>query len=221
VADVAVTATAATVKLGTFSAAASSNPNLTGGPLVSISSGKILGVTTLALNVSTDIAIGQNSLGGGSGTAGPFEIYASPPSQLSSTQTDVYTYFNCNDLVASSSPVGALNPCYPTTDPNNPDTPVTSDNLGTQISPLVSDLVAQGNLNITVTLLGVNITLTSTFVNSLLSDLNTLLLTPLENLIGGLLDSLLQALGIQVGSATVLMNSVTTGQPVIVTTTLP
>ncbi len=223
VANVAVTANFAKLSLGTFIGAASSDPILspTGGSLVSITSPQVFGITTLALNVSTDAPVGPVDLGSGSGTAGPFEIYASPPSQLSSTQTDVYTYFNCNDLVASSSPVGALNPCYPTTDPNNPDTPVTSGNLGAGISTLVSDLVAQGNLHIVVTVLGINITVTSTFLNSLLSDLNTLLLAPLDNLLGDLLDSLLQALGIQVGSATVLMNSVTTGQPVIVTTTLP
>jgi uncharacterized membrane protein len=75
------------------------------------------------------------------------------------------------------------------------------------------------NVNITPTVVGLS--LSTGNLTSVLSDLTTVLLTPLTNLVNSLLNVLLPALGVQLGSGTVLMNAVSTGQPILVNTALP
>jgi len=222
VANVAVTTNLASLKLGTFSGSAASNPNLnTGTGTLFSTTGKLLGITVASLTISTDGEVSNNSIGGGSGTAGPFEIYASPATAVAAPSDD-YTFYACNDLVATPSSAASPNPCNgdatgPTTDPNNPQTPVTGTNLATGISTLLTSLLA--NVNITPTVVGLS--LSTGNLTSVLSDLTTVLLTPLTNLVNSLLNILLPALGVQLGSGTVLMNAVSTGQPILVNTALP
>ncbi|MDE0855063.1 MAG: hypothetical protein OSA97_11650, partial [Nevskia sp.] len=213
-AQVGVNANVATVKVGTFSGSAQSNPGITFGNLLSIN-GTLLGIPTVGLTVAINNPLPQPLLVGNTNgaQAGPFTIYQIPSGPISTTAPHSYNYLACNNLVA-------LNPCTSSSDPNNPYAPIPSTNLLAGISTYIGQLVNQNELTITPTVLGVSIPV-GALLDPLLSAINSLLLAPLTNLLDLLLNPLLQLLGLQVGSATVLMSNVVTGPPVLVNTALP
>lgn len=214
-ATVSVGTNVAKVKIGTYTGnpsdnAAAGGPTLVAGNLVSVS-GTIAGLTIALNSIPAALTVGSNT----DTTAGPFSIYTSPQPVNSKTEPNVYYYMACNSLAT------ALNPCAPTnSDPNNPAAPIPSQNLLSGVTTLVTELTANNNLTITLTVLGIPLNL-SGILDPLLGLINTLVLAPLTTLLDDLLNPLLQLLGLQVGSSTVLMNTVVTGQQVIVNTNLP
>lgn len=215
-AQIGVNTNLAKVQVGTFSASAQSDPILTFGNLLSINGSLLLIPNAVGLTVAINNPLPQPlQVGNSNGAqAGPFTIYQIPTAPVSpTTAPHSYNYLACNNLVA-------LNPCTSTSDPNNPYAPVPSTNLLAGISTYIGQLVNQNGLEIDLYLAGVKIPV-GALLDPLLSAINSLLLTPLTNLLDALLNPLLQLLGLQVGSATVLMSNVVTGPPVLVNTALP
>ena len=207
----------ATVRLGTFSGSAQSDPSLTYGSLLSVTGNLLLIPNALSLNVGINNPLPQPlQVGNSNGAqAGPFTIYQIPTVPVSQTTAPhSYNYVACNSLG------GTFDPCTAAADPNNPYAPVPATNLLAGISTYIGQLVNTSNLSIVVSLLGLPVNL-SGLLDPLLSAINSLLLTPLTNLLDQLLNPLLALLGVQVGSATVLMSNVVTGPPVLVNTALP
>jgi uncharacterized membrane protein len=105
-------------------------------------------------------------------------------------------------------------PSYPAaTNGDNPQT--VGSNLGVSLSLTVYPKVVSGS-----GLLGVLSNLVSTLVTALKGLLNALL-SLVNGLLASIVNPLLNLLGIQLGSATLIMNSVTVAPPVIVSTALP
>jgi len=200
-ANVAVTTGLTTLQLGGFFGNPQSDPSITAtnAPLLNVT---LLGIPIVTLGVITPPS---TTLGSGSGTAGPFTDYAAP--QLVPDTTHNYDYLACNDTVE--------NPCA-APDSSNPQTPVSSANIAAGITTLVGNLSAKNNLKVDV--LGIGL---GSLLDPIISALNTALLTPVTNLVDSLLNPLLAALGVQVGSGTLLWQEFETGEPVIVTTAIP
>jgi len=105
-------------------------------------------------------------------------------------------------------------PSYPpATNGDNPQN--VGSNLGVSLSLTVYPKVVSGS-----GLLGVISNLVSTLVSALKGLLNGLLAL-VNSLLSSIINPLLNLLGIQLGSATLIMNSVTVAPPVIVSTDLP
>ena len=202
-------------KLGTFTGSAQSDPPVTAGNLLSIS-GNAAFLVPFSFNVGINSLPPPLQVGSSPGAeAGPFSIYLIPSGPVSTTTAPhSYDYFACNSLGP------ALNPCPSATDPNNPYAPVPSSNLLGGISTYIGQLVAKNNLS-AVAMLGILKLDVTAILDPLVSALNTLLIGPLTNLLDLLLNPLLAALGLQLGSGTVLMNVVQTGPPILVNTALP
>jgi uncharacterized membrane protein len=202
-ATVAVNTSVVKLTLGGFNGNPQSDPVIgpagSDPPLLNVT---LLGIPIVTLGVKTPVTA---SLITGNGTAGAFTNYTTP--QLIANTTHNYLYNACNSL--------STNPCT-TTDSTNPQTPVSSTDIATGISNLVGSLVNHGNLSIDV--LGIGL---GSLLDPIISALNTAILAPVTSLVSSLLNPLLAALGVQVGSGTVLWQAFETGQPVIVTTALP
>lgn len=201
-ATVAVTTGLTTLQLGAFTGNPQSAPDITAvdQPLLNVT---LLGATIVKLGVKQPPS---TTLGSGSGNAGPFINYASPPTLLAGTSHN-YLYQACNNTVE--------NPCT-ALDPTNPQTPVSSVNIASGITTLVGNLAAKNNLSVDV--LGIGL---GGLLDPIIAALNTALLTPITSLVDSLLNPLLAALGVQVGSGTLLWQEFETGQPVVVSTNLP
>ncbi|MBV8063850.1 MAG: hypothetical protein JOY51_09645, partial [Nevskia sp.] len=91
-----------------------------------------------------------------------------------------------------------------------------STNIAAGITTLVGNLTTGNNLD--PVLLSASL---APLLNPIVAALNTALLTPVTSLVDSLLNPLLAALGVQVGSGTLLWELFETGQPAIVTTALP
>lgn len=217
-ARVGVNTAVASLRLGTFSGSAQSDPAVIAGNLLAITGNvPLLGAfsftTTLKSlpNEPNGLSIGSSP----GAEAGPFTIYQIPSGPVSTTTAPhSYNYIACNYLS------GGLDPCTSTTDPNNPYAPIPSTNLLGGISTYIGQLVTNNNLDVKATLGGLTLDV-SGIVDPLVGAINSLLLAPLTSLLDLLLNPLLQLLGLQVGSATVLMSNVVTGPPVLVNTALP
>jgi uncharacterized membrane protein len=86
------------------------------------------------------------------------------------------------------------------------------------VNSLLSGLLSTGpSGNLTIKVAGIDL---GGLANGLINALAAIL-APLTAAVDLLLDALLQLLGIQVGTASVQMQSVLIGQPVIVSTALP
>jgi uncharacterized membrane protein len=196
--SVALTTGLVSLKLGTFTGAASSAPAIstTAAPLLNVT---VLGIPVITLTVNAPVSV---PLGTGSGTAGPFTLY-NTPTALTNT-TDSYVYEACNSL--------SINPCA-VADSTNPQTPVSSDDIATGLTTGIGNLVG----NLTPSVLGIGMP----GLTSILGALTTTLLTPVATLVDSILNPLLAALGVQVGSGTVLWQGFETGQPVIVSYAQP
>ncbi|HWY24223.1 MAG TPA: hypothetical protein VNX47_04855, partial [Nevskia sp.] len=203
-ATVAVTTGLTRITLGGFSGNPQTDPDITGTdqPLLNVK----LVVPLVTLGVKTPATDYPPGIGSGSGTAGPFTKYLIPTQPIVGT-THNYLYLACNSTVE--------NPCT-VADPNNPQTPVSSTDIAAGITGLVGSLANKNNLNVDV--LGIGL---GSLLDPIIAALNTALLTPVTSLVDSLLNPLLAALGVQVGSGTVLWQAFETGMPVIVTTTLP
>ncbi|MFI4979702.1 MAG: hypothetical protein ACHQIO_05090, partial [Nevskiales bacterium] len=101
--------------------------------------------------------------------------------------------------------------------PDNTDTVGTKAPLASTINSLLGTLTANNNLQVCV----LAVICVGPLVDPILSALNGLL-TPLASLLlDPLLESLMNLLGLQLGTATVTMSGAIIGQPVLVTTCLP
>ena len=105
---------------------------------------------------------------------------------------------------------------YTAIPPDNTASIVSSKLLTGTVGSLLGSLTSKNNLQV-CTLLFICV---GPLVDPLLNAISGLL-TPITTALDSLLDALLKLLGIQVGIATVDMQEVLTGQPVIVTTALP
>lgn len=190
-----------TLNLGGFNGNPQTDPpiGVTDAPLLNVT---LLGVPIVTLGVKNPVPA---QFGSGTGTAGPFTNYAPP--QLLQNTTHNYLYLACNDT--------SLNPCA-APDLSNPQTPVSSTNIASGLSTLVGNLANKNNLNVDVLGLGLG-----PLLDPIISALNTALLAPVTGLVDSLLNPLLAALGVQVGSGTVLWQAFETGVPVIVTVAQP
>ena len=214
-AQVGVNANLVTTTVGTFSSG-SPSAAVTSGNLLNIS-GTVLGLPTIAATVGLKGVPAAITLGSTAGAeAGPFKIYQLPTAPVNTTtQAHTYIYPACNSLG------GSVNPCTNgSTDPNNPNAPIPSVSLLSGLSSSVASLVTKNNLSVVIRVAGIPVDLTA-LLDPLVSLLNTLLIGPLTSILDAVLNPLLNLLGLQVGSATVLMNSVTTGPSVVVTTRIP
>jgi hypothetical protein len=207
-ATVAVNSSAATLTLGTFTGNAKTNPALTGGSFIDIQGKGLLGLISASVGLKSQV--GPTNVGNSTGAvAGPFVVYG-PGKTFSSQQPHNYNYDACNDTAAN--PLS----CGTTQDPNNPAAPIPTANILQGVTTLIGTLLSNNNL--ITKALGLDL---SAILDPLLSAVNTLLLTPLTQLLDSIVNPLLAALGIQLASGTVLMNNVETGRPVIVNTALP
>ncbi|MDI3260175.1 MAG: pilus assembly protein TadG-related protein [Sinobacteraceae bacterium] len=218
-ATVDVATDVSTLSVGSYTGNPSTDPPLdpSGGTLLSVNATVQVLLLKLPLSVTgTTSGPVNGTLGSGSGTGGPFTIY-SPPQPIPNSHA---LYWDaCNNIVGA-------NPtdCGATTDPNNPAAPIGSADIASGIRGLITSLVSNTQINVNVfgnPLLNAILNTLLGAVSTILSTLNSTLLTPVTGLVDTLLDPLLQALGVQVGSGTILMNAVETGQPVIATTALP
>lgn len=203
-ATVAVTTGLTRITLGGFSGNPQSDPDITAvdAPLLNVK----LVVPLVTLGVKTPATDYPPGIGSGSGTTSAFISYLTPTQPITGTTHD-YLYLACNSTVQ--------NPCT-AADPNNPQTPVSSTDIAAGISGLVGSLASKNNLNVDV--LGIGL---GPLLDPIIDALNTALLTPVTSLVDSILNPLLAALGVQVGSGTVLWQAFETGMPVIVTTALP
>lgn len=209
----------ATVSIGTFTGDISTGPALAQvkAPITTVTLGPAkvllglinLGSINLAVNVAGPVSV---RVGGGPRASNP----PYPVTQFVQQSTSPPTY------LANGAPNAPL--ASPLTE--NPQTINSQDLLSSTISSLF------GTLKLTVDtdtskdsgLLGALGGLVSTLTNTLVSTLTSLLgplLTGVGGLVDALLDPLLQLLGITVGNATITMNGVSIGSPVVVTTALP
>jgi uncharacterized membrane protein len=213
-ATVGVQTALVTLSLGGFTGNASTDPALSTSPvnLLSIQGTGLLSAVSATIGLKTGEVSTQ--LGPNTGTAGPFTIYgtAYQPAALAQTSPQTWIFPACNSTVFANP-----SQCGNTTDPNNPDTPVAATDLTAGLATLIGNLTASNNLQIVV---ANNVNLSS-IIDPLASALNTLLVTPLTSVLDSILNPLLQLLGIQVGSATILMNGIETGKQIIVNTNLP
>lgn len=214
-ATVRVTPGLISIKLGSYTGDPLTDPPLdpTGGALLSVSA-KVLGLP-IGITASTSGPVESPPLGSQPDTVGPFTVY-SPPQPIANSHAAYYDA--CNDI-AGANPADCT-----TTDPNNPAAPIPSTQILDGVDQLVKSLVDQLQLNVNVfgsKLLSTVVDLLVGAVKNIFDTLNNLLLAPILSLVDALLDPLLQILGAQLGSGTVLMNAVETGQPAIVTTALP
>ncbi len=200
-ATVAVNTGLVTLQLGGFFGSPSAAPSITAtdAPLLNITA---LGIPVVTLGVKVPPS---TTLGGGSGTAGPFTEYAAPVPVPDSPHS--YYYVACNSTTE--------NTCA-ASDSSNPQTPVSSVDIASGITKLVGQLSAKNNLSVDV--LGIGL---GGLLDPIISALNTALLTPVTTLVDSLLNPLLAALGVQVGSGTLLWQLFENGQPLIVTSCLP
>jgi uncharacterized membrane protein len=207
-----------TLSLGSYTGDPKSDPPLdpTGGTLLAVNATVQVLLLKLPLSVTgTTSGPVNGTLGSGSGTAGPFTVF-SPPQPIPNSHAQYYDA--CNSVP------GANPPDCTTTDPNNPAAPVASADLAGDINNLVADLIGKTTIKVDVfgnPLLNSILNLLLSNTTAILGVLDSALLAPVTRLVDALLNPLLQALGAQVGSGTVLMHAVQTGQPVIVTTELP
>jgi uncharacterized membrane protein len=210
-ATIGVNTALVTLSLGGFSGNASSNPALATGPVnfVSIQGTGLLALANATIGLNTGSV--STALGSTDGTAGPFTIYGTPYQPNSSSSPQTWIFPACNSTVIANPPQ-----CGSTIDPNNPDQPIPAQNLLSGISTLLGNLTASNNL--TISAVGIPL---SAILDPLLSALNTLLIGPLTTLLDSILNPLLQLLGVQVGSATILMDGIETGKQIIVNTNLP
>ncbi|MDI3260889.1 MAG: hypothetical protein QJR02_14475 [Sinobacteraceae bacterium] len=217
-ATVDVSTAPSTLSLGSYSGNPAADPPLdpSGGTLLAVNATVQVLLLKLPLSVTaTTSAPVSSPLGSGAGTAGPFARY-SPAQPIPNSHAQYYDA--CNSI-----PGGNPKDCA-TTDPNNPASPIASVDIAGGINGLVADLIGKTKINVNVfgnALLNSILNLLLNNVTAILGALDSALLTPVTSLVDSLLDPLLQALGLQVGSGTVLMNAVETGQPAIVTTALP
>ena len=206
-ATVGVQTTVAHLKLGTFTAAAETNPALIKGTILGIKDTGALKL--LNLTVSMLIAPPETDLGKAeTAQAPPFTKFtAAQPVQPVQVHPHDYYYYACNST--------DLNPCT-AKDSNNPSAPIPTVDITSGISKLVGQLVDKNNLHIDVA--GLDLT---AILDPVVSALNTLLLAPLTSVLDLIINPLLAALGVQLASGTVLMNVVETGRPMLVNTALP
>ncbi len=195
-ATVAVVNNLATLSIGSFDpSATSSGEPLGGGNLINVLSG----VATVSLKstpppTQVGSTVSQNT--------GPFTSYTAAQGVVTTQGQNTFNFQN-ETLFSGMSP-------------GNTDTVGTTSALSSTIDSLLSSLTAKNNLQ--VCLLGV--ICVGSAVDSILSALNGIL-APVAGLLDSVLQDLEQLLGVQLGTATVVMQSVAVGQPIITTTCLP
>ena len=210
------------IKIGSFTGSPSLNPDLdsNGGTLLSVTAKVGLLATSVSVTGTTTghppISDDPPGIGLGSGSS-TFTVF-SPAQKISGNEYSAY-YSACNNNTASADPTD----CGGTTDPNNPASPVPSVNVTSGLTTLVSNLLADTSISINASVLGIiPVSLTT---NAVTSALNSALIAPLSagttGLEDALIDPLLQYLGVQLGSGTILMQAVEVGQPVLTSTALP
>lgn len=219
-ATIDVNASLVRLQLGTFIGSVTSNsitggPTLQGGPILQLTGTGLLALasTTIALNNAVPSNNSYLDIGNTAGaSAGPFTIYGTPYQPNATIAPSTWYYPACNSTEAN--PIQ----CGSTTDPSNPAAPIPTADILSGISTLIGDLFNNDNLVVKLGSPPINL---SGILDPIISALNTLLLAPLTQVLDGIIDPLLNLLGVQLASGTVLMNGVETGKQVIVNTNLP
>lgn len=208
IAGLSVDTAAAEVQIGTYAGSGATAPPITQTPasLVAVRIRTLLNLVGATINVGLSAPV-ATTVGGGSQTL------------------DEVVRFQPLDTVLSRIYVADGAPGAPA-DAGNPQSVGSSNNLGTAFSSLFGSLASGlntssgGNSQICVVLLCVPV---SGLVDPLLSGVSEVLglvLTGVGGLADGLVDPLLNALGVQVGGATVTLMAVEMPQPAMVTTEL-
>ncbi|MDR3414811.1 MAG: hypothetical protein P4L83_01375 [Nevskia sp.] len=184
--------------MGSFTPSTTSDTALGSGNLVNlVLSIPILGINNMEL---LDVALANNDvqvdLGDpGSHLTGPYNTYLAGVSDTTDLHPHNYTYIP--DA------------------PDNKDTIASSAVLSSAVRSLFGSLGNKDNLKITLFKADL-----SAIVDPVLSAIGAAI-NPLVTLMDGIIEALLQLLGVQFGDTTVVMNKAYIGQPVIVSTALP
>lgn len=200
----------ATVRLGTFTGAPGSFPAIATGPqTLSSTSLTVLGALSVNVNLSLSSPVSTST---GTSTSQPLPLPVTNFEHLSS-EPDVWA---AEGVPPEASVTG------------NPQTVGSTNVLGGTMSSLFGSL----SNNLTAGAPGQPTSLCVLFICLPLGNVLDSVLTPVKGLLGtvltgvgglvdGLLDPLLAALGVKLGTATVIMQSVTTDQPQVVTICRP
>jgi uncharacterized membrane protein len=202
----------ATVSIGTYTGTPAPTTPLTSGAITGLRiSSLLLGSVAYNVNIPTIVSatVGDN-------TVRPLPLPVTNFSKMTGIPAGFSPVY-----IAAGSPFAT------------PTTPVAANpqtvSSGSLLSSALSTLLTSLNLRLDQTsgssgLLGLLGTTLQLVTNSLVPAIQALLtpiLTGVGSLVDAIINPLLQALGLQVGSATVFMDLVTSGQPVIITTVVP
>lgn len=209
VAGLNVKTSVANVAVGTFSGSASSAPNLdtstTGWTLATIN------VSVCPLGICAGKSYNRLTLG----------LTSVGVSSTSTNLNDVYQFTTVSSAVTGAAPVYRANGA-----PGTPTVPVaspTSENPQTTGSPTSASvaLTAADDTTGSTGLVGSLVSGLLDPVLALISGLVQSLVGLVNGLATSVINPLLSALGLQLGTATTTMDIITTGQPTVVTTALP
>jgi uncharacterized membrane protein len=221
IATLSVEPAVATVRLGTFSGVPSTFPALATGSSQLLGVGiQIVGGLIASINVNLYLA-NPVSVDAGVGTEQSLPLPVTLFDSVAPTDNGDPDVWTARGVPPAAAVTG------------NPQTVGSTNVLGGTMSTLFNSLTITASdpahpagssiclLRVIVCTLSVPV---DTIVNAVLTPVRTLLNTALSGvggLVDALLDPLLNALGVRVGSATVIMQSVTTDQPTVVTVCRP